>query len=298
MGNNGPMANNGKGILWALFAAALYTIAAAMAKTALNKYGLHVLQVLFFRQGIVFLSSLPAIAPRFPECLKTNRPGLHGIRLVGAFVALSCGIWAVAVLPLTTAVTVAFAQVPFVFLLSVGVLGERGRLRRGVATVVGFCGIVIAMHPGMGGVFDVRTLIPLAGAAGGAVAVVAVRRLSQTETTSTLLAYQSIFMGALCAIALFWLWRDMPFSGWVLMVAMGGIAASAQWIGVHALRLGEAGVIGNMEYMKIIYAAVLGYALFAEVPGANTLVGAGIIIGSSAYMFYAERPVNRKASLS
>ena len=93
-------------------------VAAAMAKLAVDQY--HVLQILFFRQLVMFLSSAPSIAKGFPETFKTRHIVLHATRLTGAFIALSCGIWAVAVLPLTTATTLAFAQVFFVALLALG----------------------------------------------------------------------------------------------------------------------------------------------------------------------------------
>ena len=101
------MSNNSWGILWAICAAPLFSMVAAMAKVAVDEY--HVLQILFFRQVVVFLSSVPALAQSFPASLKTNAVGFHTLRLLGAFVALSCGIWSVAVLPLTTATTLAFS---------------------------------------------------------------------------------------------------------------------------------------------------------------------------------------------
>jgi len=101
-----PIPNNIRGVAWALLATALFAIAAAMAKVAVMDY--HVLQILFFRQVAVFLSSLPSIIQSFPDSLKTKHPVSHAIRLAGAFVALAGGIWAVSVLPLTTALTLGF----------------------------------------------------------------------------------------------------------------------------------------------------------------------------------------------
>ena len=117
------MTSNLQGILWALLATGLFAATAVMAKVAVTEY--HVLQILFFRQIVVFLSSLPSIVKSFPEGLKTKHPGLHAVRLTGAFVALSTSIWAVAVLPLTTAVTLSFAMAFFVALLALWFLKEQ-----------------------------------------------------------------------------------------------------------------------------------------------------------------------------
>jgi drug/metabolite transporter (DMT)-like permease len=291
---SGTVSDNIKGILWALLATALFAIVAAMAKVAVKEY--HVLQILFFRQILVFLSCLPSIVKSFPGSLKTQHPKTHAARLTGAFVALSCSIWAVAVLPLTTAITLGFAQVFFVALLALILLNESVSKHRIGAVIVGFIGVVIVMRPGVEGMIDLYALIPIFSALGAGVAVISVRKLSQTESTATLLIYQSVFVGALAGVPLFWLWITPDFTGTIFLLAMGILATVANWIGVKALRLGEASVVGNIQYMQLIYAAILGFFLFNEVPDKYTIVGAAIIIGSSIYIFHREALSKKKGS--
>jgi drug/metabolite transporter (DMT)-like permease len=155
-----------------------------------------------FRQIIVFASSLPAIIRSFPHSLKVRSPALHALRLVAAFTALTFSIWALALLPLTTAVTLAFARVFFVALLAAWFLHETVGLHRIGAVIVGFIGVTIVMRPTLAGMADFHTLVPIIGALGAGVATVLVRKLSQTESTATLLVYQSIFVGALTAAPL------------------------------------------------------------------------------------------------
>ena len=277
---------NVQGVLWALLATGLYAVVAAMAKVAVTEY--HVLQILFFRQIIVFLSSLPSIAKGFPGSLKTKHPGVHTVRLLGAFVALSTSIWAVAVLPLTTAITLAFANVFFVALLAIWFLDEQVGFHRIGAVIVGFIGVVVVMRPGVDGLIELHALIPLVGALGAAFAVISVRYLSRTESTATLLVYQSVFVGVLAAIPLIWLWKTPDLAGLVFLLAMGVLATTGQWVGVKALRLGEASVVGNIQYSQLIYAAILGYVLFDEIPDGYTLIGAAIIIASALFMVHRE----------
>ena len=68
----------------------------------------------------------------------------------------------------------------------------------------------------------------------------------------------------------------------------------ANWVGVKALRLGEASVVGNIQYMQLIYAAILGYFVFSEIPDIYTIVGAAIIIGSSVYIIHRETLSKKK----
>lgn len=284
--SSSELSNNIKGVLWALLATALFAIAAAMAKVGVKDY--HVLQILFFRQIVVLISSVPSIVKTFPGSLKTNYPFIHLLRLMGAFVALSCGIWAVSVLPLTTAITLGFAQVFFVALLALYFLKESVGSHRISAVLIGFLGVVVVMRPGVDGFFDVHAFIPIVAAVGAAVAVTAVRKLSQTESTATLLIYQAVFVGALAGIPLFWLWIAPDLFGLMFLLAMGVLAAAGQWVAVKALRLGEASVIGNTQYIQVVYASILGFFLFDEIPDIYTVLGATIIIGSSIYMLHRE----------
>ena len=116
---------------------------------------------------------------------------------------------------------------------------------------------------------------------------------NSANTTTTLLIYQAVFIGVLAGIPLFWVWKTPDLAGAVLMLSMGAISAVASWVGIQSLRLGEASVIANIQYMQLIYGAILGYILFSEVPDAYTIVGAAIIIGSSIYIYRREALVKR-----
>ena len=298
MASNVPTAyssvNNLNGILLALLSTALFTMVAAMAKIATDDY--HVFEILFFRQMVILLSCLPSLRKAFPQSLKTQRPKMHLLRLIGAFLALTCSTWAVSVLPLTTAITLGFAQVFFVALLAIFFLKETVGKHRIGAVIVGFIGVLIVMRPGVDGLIDVNSLVPVLGAAGVALAIISVRTLSQTESTTTLLIYQAVFIGVLAGIPLFWLWKTPDLAGAVLMLSMGAISAVASWVGIQSLRLGEASVIANIQYMQLIYGAILGYILFSEVPDTYTIVGAAIIIGSSIYIYRREALIKKRAS--
>ncbi len=281
------MTDNSRAVLWALVATALYSLSAALVKFAASRF--HVLEILFFRQMVVLASTLPGLARGFPDSLKTRRPGLHAVRLGGAFVALSCGLWAVTVLPLADAVTLGFTQVLFVAALARLFLGERFGPWRAAGVVLGFLGVLVMMQPGLGGVADWRVLVPLGGALGAAVAVTSVRCLTGTERTGTLLVYQSLFVGLLSGLPMFWLWRTPDAGGLVLLLGIGVVATAGQWAGIRALRLGEASLVSSLEYIKLVWAALLGVAIFAEWPTAATLAGGALIVLASVLAMKSAR---------
>ncbi len=280
------ISNNSKGILLALIAAILFASVAAMAKIASSNY--HLLQILFFRQFVILLSTLPFIIKAPLKTLKTQNTKLHFMRLVGAFIALSCGIWAVSALPLTTAITLSFSQVFFVALLALYFLEEPVGWRRLLTILVGFAGVLIVMRPAVNGVFNMHSLVPIIGALGAAVAVISVRKLTQTESTTTLLVFQAVFVGALAGIPLIWLGKIPNLPDLLFLFTMGSLAAIGQWLGVKALQYAEASLLGNIQYVKLVFAAILGYFIFNQLPDIYTISGAMIIIASAIFMFYCE----------
>ena len=145
------------------------------------------------------------------------------------------------------------------------------------------------MQPGLGGIADWRVLVPLLGALGAAVAVTSVRRLTASEGTGTLLAYQSLFAGLLSGLPMFWIWRTPDASGLVLLLGMGVLSMAGQWAGIRALRLGEASLVSSLEYIKLVWAALLGVVLFAEWPEVATLAGAALIVLASVLAMRSAR---------
>jgi drug/metabolite transporter (DMT)-like permease len=283
---------NVKGILWALLATALLSIATAMIKSSVADF--HVLQVLFIRQSVILLSVLPIIARNFPDSLKTQHPKLNVIRLLGAFTALSTGIWAVSLLPLSTAITLGFSRVFLVTLLAMYFLGEGFGRHRLFAILIGFGGVVVIMRPSVEGFANLNTIVPLVGALGAAVAVTCVRQLTKTEKTSAMLSYQAIFVGVLAGIPMFWLWVTPSWAQLAQLVGIGVVSTLGQWAGISALRQGEASLIASIGFMQMIYALILGYVFFAELPDKFTLIGAGLIIGSALYTIRREAMAKAK----
>ncbi|MEM7268515.1 MAG: DMT family transporter [Pseudomonadota bacterium] len=285
------MSDNVRGLLWGLLAMVLFALVLALVKTASASY--HVLQILFFRQVMVFLSTLPQIAGNFPHSMRTDQPGWHTLRIFGALTGLVCSVYAVALLPLTNAITLMFAQVFFTAILAAWLLREQVGPRRVAAIFVGFIGVVVAMRPGTESLFDAASLLAIGSALGAAFAVVSVRRLSQTESTATLLAYQSVFVGAAVALPLPWIWVTPTIPDTLLLLTLGAVAVVAQWVGIQALRLGEASVVSNLEYTKLVWGAILGWLLFREIPDQWTLAGAAIIVSAALYIFHRERRTTR-----
>lgn len=283
------LTGNVRGAIFALMAAAMFTMVSALVKFAAKDY--HVAQILFFRQAVMLLAMLPMIFPNFPASLSTKRPVMHFVRLMGALTALTLSFTAVAHLPLATAISVSFTKTMFVTVLAVVMLGEVVGWRRVLAIIVGFAGMLIILRPNPGDVVSVYAFVAILAAAGAALAVVCVRSLTSTESAVTLLSYQAIFIGVLVTVPTLYVWKTPDLMGFVVLVSVGLVSVVAQWLGVKSYKAGEVSVVTGMEYTKLIYATVIGVLVFSEWPDTNTFIGAVIIISASAFTIWRENKI-------
>ncbi|MEH6497239.1 MAG: DMT family transporter [Pseudomonas marincola] len=288
------MSKNFEGALWALGATVMFAIAIAMSKLAAQDF--HILEILFFRQAVIFCYVLPAIVRHFPNNLKTKHPITHAFRLVGGFATLSISLWAVTFMPLTTVVVLLFSSVFFVSILATIFLDEKIGIYRILSIVIGFAGVIIVVRPDFGSISDASSLVVLIAALGTATAIICVRKLTQVDSTVTLLTYQALFVGLLSGVPMFWLWQTPSFSDFLFLIAIGVISTAAQWVAIHALRLGEASLISALRYTEIIYATALGFWLFDELPDVYTLGGATLIIASALFMIQREKIKSQKTA--
>ena len=276
------MSSTSIAVCLALVASAAFTGAAALAKTAALTYP--VLQILLFRQVFMVLTTIPGVVPNFPRSIRTAKPALNCVRVAGAFVALACDIWAVSVLPLATATVLSFSKVLLAVIFAGIILQETMRLPKLIAVVIGFLGVSFIVQPGFTSENPWLYLIPLLGASGAMVAVLSIRVLSQTESTATLLFYQGISVGIASLIPMYWIWVPPDVTGVALLISIAACSTLGQWTSTKAIQLSEISVVGPIEYTRSIYALLLGFLFFNEVPTAYAFVGTGLIVGSCLFV--------------
>ena len=221
------------------------------------------------------------------KSLKTRRPLVH-IGRYGLVLILSFSFfWALSQMKLVDAIAITFAAPIFITALSVPLLKEPVGMHRWVAISIGFCGVLIMLRPGMG-VFQWAALVVLGSVVVYALLMITTRAFKSTESTASLMLYPQLGM-SLTGIGFapyFWV---NPSPGDLGLFALAGLFGS---VGVmcltHAFRLGPAAVISPFEYSALIWATLLGFLLWGELPDAFTLVGAGIVISSGLYIIYRE----------
>jgi drug/metabolite transporter (DMT)-like permease len=249
-------------------------------------------EMVFFRCLFGLIVIVPFVARDGLKVFRTARPDLHMVRVVCAVIGMNCGFYAMTHLELATAVALGYTRPLFMIVLAVMFLGEVVRWRRGLATFVGFLGVLIILRP-----TDVPIGLPAVAALISALAVAGamsvVRQQAAVDGPATIMVWFGTGTALLTAIPAAFVWEAPQSSQWVLLVAIGVCASVGQYMMIKAFTYGEATVMNPIDYLQILLAAAMGFWLFKEVPSIWTGVGAIVIIVSTLYILLREAALNK-----
>jgi drug/metabolite transporter (DMT)-like permease len=245
-------------------------------------------EILFFRSAIGFLFVLPFFAKNPLEPLRTRRQGAHLVRGTLGTLGNLCFFWTVTHMLLADAVALQFSRPLFMLPLAFLFLGENPDLRRTLIVLVGFLGILVYARPFTSG-FDPDVFVGAAGAVFSCGVVISIKWLARTEPTRVIMFYFSLWSAVFSAIpAAYWWVTPTPFE-LLLLTAVGILGIYGQGLVTHGYALAEAGVLVTLDYSRVIYAAILGYLLFGEIPGPWNFVGMALIVAASLTLVLSER---------
>ena len=256
---------------------------------------LHVTEILFFRQLTMLLLAAPVILRYFPASLISAFPGLQVFRISVAFLAMLLGFSSIIHLPLAEATTLNFAKTFFVGILAIIFLGEVVGIRRWAAICMGFVGVVIIAWPQEGAALNIYTVMAIASAAAVAVVMTLMRTIAQVDKPVTILSYQAIGVGILMIPPTIWFWKTPTLTDLMLVGAIGVVSSIGQLCNIQAFKAGEASAIAPLDYVRLIYALILGFVVFDEWPEPRVFAGAAIIVGAAVYTLHRERVRGLKA---
>jgi drug/metabolite transporter (DMT)-like permease len=281
-----PNSSTALGIALALMAFALFSSTDAMIKWLSAGYPVH--QMLFFNAAF---SLVPVALFTFhtgglPQ-LRTRRFGLHLLRGATGMTAAFCAFTAFSLMPLADAYAILFATPLLITVLSVPLLGETVRWRRGMAVVVGFGGVLVMLQPG-GGSLDFAAGAAMLAAAASALSIVLVRKLSATETTASIAFYTNAIVVVVMAALLPFGFVVPSFADLALMAVAGLSAGSAVMLLVAGYRRAQAAVVAPFQYSQMLWGVGLGLLFWGDVPASSVAFGATIVVASGLYILYRE----------
>lgn len=236
-------------------------------------------QILFIRSGIIVVPLFFILLFRYGKtALATARPVDHMLRVLYNFTAFLSYYFAISRLELGQATALALSAPLFMTALSGPMLGETADLKRKLIIGFGFAGVVLVVQPNPGVTDWVGTVAALAGAFMFSMLAIQTRRMSATEPTELMVFYAGLTFLCVTGVIMPVQWVTPEPGDWLLLIGVGVVSLFAQLLIVHSYRFAAVYIIAPFEYITIIWALLLGWWLFAEIPDILMLVGVMVII--------------------
>ncbi|TNF87042.1 MAG: DMT family transporter [Gammaproteobacteria bacterium] len=217
--------------------------------------------------------------------LLTRRPLDHAIRSISGVVSLGLLYFAITRIPIADATALAYAAPIFITLMSIFLLGENIGLRRWLAVITGFIGVLLIARPEAEG-FDIGVAAAATSAFTGALVAIWLRKLSSSENPVAIGIYYNNLGSLVCLV-----WVLM--SGWLmprgddllLFLGFGLGCGLQQWLLTVSFRYAEASLLAPFEYLAMVFAAIVGFVFWGEIPVLTTWLGAAVIAASGIFIF-------------
>jgi drug/metabolite transporter (DMT)-like permease len=288
-----------KGIGFKLISALLFAALSALVRQLGDV--VPVGQIVFFRSACAIPPVLLIYAYRgeLASAVYTSRPfgqlGRGTLSVGGMFTNFS----ALARLPLADATAISFASPLITVALAAVILKERVRAYRWTAVLVGFVGVIVMLVPhfdvghyaaaSAAATATIGSILALAAAFCNAGTVIQTRRLTQSETTSSIVFYFSLVTALAGAVTLPFAWHMPTTSELAMLIALGIFGGIGQIFLTESYRYASASVVAPFDYSAMLWALLLGYWVFGELPSALVYVGATIVAGAGLFVIWRER---------
>jgi drug/metabolite transporter (DMT)-like permease len=280
--------------------AILWTIAAGLAFTALNavvrELTLQVpaLQAQFLRYLFGLLVLLPLVAWHGPSRYRPQAVGGQFVR--GALHTAGLCLWFMALprIPLADTTAIGFTTPLFIMVGAWLFFREPMRWERWLATVLGFAGVLVVVGPrvdwsGQGpGLYH---LVMLASAPVFAASFLVTKALTRYESTGTIVLWQCLTITLMSAPMAWSVWQPVSVSQLLGFLVCGLLGSLGHYCLTRGIREADLSATQTPKFLELVWAGLLGWAMFSEVPSASTLAG-GLVI-SAATLWLARRESRR-----
>jgi len=273
------MSNAAKGAFWMIAAAGALT-AMAVCIRYLPAYS--VLLMIFLRNVINLILMAPSILRQGADVIKTQRLGTHALRNLFLYSGNVAWFYGVTLIALADVASLQFTSPLFTAIIAAVFLGERIGGHRMVAILVGFAGALIIIRPGIIPI-NLGTVMILIAAFLYSCAHVVTKRLSDTESGTTVVFYMSVTILIYSAIPAFFVWQIPTWADMPAMIGLGITGYATHYCITRSLAMGDASFVIVFDFMRLPFSLILGWLLFCEILDFWTCAGALIIFAAGYY---------------
>ena len=204
-----------------------------------------------------------------------------------------CIVAALSLMPLADAIAFTFISPIIIAALAPFVLGEKIDRRRWAAIIIGFIGVLVMLKPTQDS-FQWAAFIALAAVCFSALRDMITRRISAEEHSDLILFYSTIavmIVGLVAAI--FFPWRMPNYSDFGLFALVGVLNGGAHYLLIEAHRWAEASVIAPFRYSGLVWAIILGFFIWDDIPDVWVLLGSVLVVSSGLYILQRENRLRK-----
>jgi drug/metabolite transporter (DMT)-like permease len=272
----------GRAILYMLAASFLVVILDTAVKWLARDYS--PLQIGFLRYVVgFFIAAGIARQAGGLGTLRTRRLAGHLLRSILNIVTMLTFYYALRLIPLADAIAIGFATPLFTTALSGPLLKENVGIRRWSAVALGFAGVLLILQPSAQGV-NFGAILALISALCWSLTQISSRQLSTTEPSHTILFYYSVAIMIVLGAVMPKVWITPHGIDWLWFLVCGVAGSFGQFCYNQAFRYGEASMVSPLDYTGLVWATLMGFVVFGDLPTRLILGGAAVIIVSSLYI--------------
>ena len=244
--------------------------------------GIHPFEIAFFSSLCGTLVIGPLLLRRGMHWLRARRHGLLALR--GALNVLDVLLLfsAFSLAPLAKVAALDFSTPLFATVLAVSVLRETIRLRRILALVAGFFGALIVLRPGLG-VIEPGAYLALLAAATAGLATIVIKVLSRTESSPTIVLYTFVFSTPFTLLVALPVWETPSLEQMAMLAVIGVFSVCGHLCLTQAFKEADLTAVLPLNFLRLIWLALIGYLVFDEIPDIWTWVGGIVIFVSATY---------------
>jgi drug/metabolite transporter (DMT)-like permease len=282
--------HNLTGALWMLTAGLSFAAVNSLSQYVSAYLGLHSTVVAFWEYFVSFVVMLPwIISSGIASAFRTERLGLHVVRVAFSVIGIQFWLWAMAVpVPIWQAIALLMTSPLMATAGSALFLGEKVGPSRWLATLVGFAGAMIILQPWSDD-FRLTSLLPLAAAFFWAGYSVLVKYMSHTESPATIVLYLLLLIAPFNFFLALPNFETPTRAMWLVLITAGVLVALAQWAIAKAYENAEASFVQPFDLVKLLWNVAAGWLVFHQVPPGKLWLGAALIIGASLYLMLQEK---------
>jgi len=285
------MPNNKIAIFLIIISVFFGTLMLTFLKLAQEEVNVYVAGFFRFILGLIIIS--PYIVKTKFTVFKTSHFKKHFVRSVLNLPAMLLYFSTLVMLPIEKVTAISFVAPLIVTVLAVLFLGEKIYIYRTLALILGFSGMLIILRPGFIDI-SIGVYMALFSSFLWSVVIIITKKISKEDSSITILSYQSVFMSIFSFIIVLFFW-ETPSSKTFFYLFLAALSGTILHLALnHAYKLVDVSMTQPYSFLSLIFASIIGFLVFSEMPDLFTWLGASIIFLGVLIISYREMKLGKE----